>query len=301
MTLALAVALLAGGCATSAPAAPSVVPTPVAALVDIGGGRQVHTECAGTGSPVVVLVDGSRNAHDWWSVVPKPGTTSLAIADLQPSASALAPRVAAFTRVCAYDRPGAMLLDGTLSASTPVTQPTTAQQGVADLHAWLTAAGIPGPSVLVAHSWGGLIATLYARTYPADVAGLVLVDPASTQLQDALTPAQWETFVALTRSVVDGSGAEAPDYVGTMDVVRAAPPPRVVPAVVITSDRPFDFGAGGPETWPAWGAAQARLAEQLHARHVTRTSSGHAIPIVRPELVAGEIHAVVEAARSLGR
>jgi pimeloyl-ACP methyl ester carboxylesterase len=246
-------------------------------------------------------MDGSRNPGDWWSVVPKPGATSLSVADLEPSASALAPRVASFARVCTYDRPGAMLLDGTLAPTTTVAQPTTAQQGVADLHAWLSAAGVPGPYVLVAHSWGGLIATLFARMYPADVAGLVLVDPASTQLRDVLTPVQWATFLALTRSVADGSGAEAPDYVDSMDVVRAAPPPPIVPAVVITSDQSFDFGAGGPQTWPAWGTAQARLAEQLHARHVTRTSSGHAIPIVRPELVAGEIRAVMDAARSLAQ
>ncbi len=270
-------------------------------MVDIGHGREVYTECAGTGTPTVVLVSGSQGAHDVWSVLPKPLATSLAPADLEPSTSAVAPSVSAFTRVCSYDRPGTYRLDGTRSPGTPVAQPTTAEQGVADLHAWLTAAGIPGPYVLVGHSWGGLIATLYASTYPSDVAGIVLVDPASTYLRDALTPAQWDTFVALTRSVVDGSGAEAPDYVDSIDVVRAAPSPPPVPAVVLTSDRPFDFGAGGAEAWPAWGAAQARLAEQLHARHVTRTNSGHLIAVEQPRLVTNAIRDVVDAVRAAGR
>jgi pimeloyl-ACP methyl ester carboxylesterase len=38
-------------------------------------------------------------------------------------------------------------------------------------------AKVPGPYVLVAHSWGGLIARVYGSQYPAEVAGIVLVDP----------------------------------------------------------------------------------------------------------------------------
>ena len=53
-----------------------------------------------------------------------------------------------------------------------VTQPTSAQQGADDLQAWLTAAKIPGPYVLVSHSWGGMITTMYAGSHPDQVAGL---------------------------------------------------------------------------------------------------------------------------------
>ena len=267
-------------------------------MVDFGAGRQVYAECSGTGSPTVVLVSGSRNAHDAWGSLPKPSATDLGPGGLGPSDSAVFPQVAAFTRVCAYDRPGTVRLDGTRSPSTLVPQPTTARDGVADLHAWLTAAGIPGPYVLVAHSWGGMIATLFASTYPADVAGLVLVDPGSTFLQTALTPAQWETFIDLAKSLVDGTKAEVPDYAGSVDVMRAAPVVPPVPVVVITSDKPFDFGAGGAETWPAWGAAQARLAEQLDAEHITRTDSGHLIPIEQPQLVVDAVRGVVDDVRA---
>jgi len=72
-----------------------------------------------------------------------------------------------------------------------VPQPTTPKEAVADLHALLSAAGETGPYVLVGHSYGGLVVKLYARTYPKDVAGLVLVDALSEGLQDALTPEQW--------------------------------------------------------------------------------------------------------------
>ena len=46
-----------------------------------------------------------------------------------PSGSSVFPEVGKFTRVCAYDRPGTARFDGMLSPSTPVRQPTTAQDG----------------------------------------------------------------------------------------------------------------------------------------------------------------------------
>jgi hypothetical protein len=63
------------------------------------------------------------------------------------------PTVASFTRVCDYDRPGTKRDDGALSPSTLVPQPTTAQAGVSDLQAVLSAAGEHGPYVLVGASW----------------------------------------------------------------------------------------------------------------------------------------------------
>jgi pimeloyl-ACP methyl ester carboxylesterase len=47
---------------------------------------------------------------------------------------------------------------------------------VSDLRKILTRAGIPAPYILVGHGYGGLIMTEFARKYPQDVAGLVLVD-----------------------------------------------------------------------------------------------------------------------------
>jgi hypothetical protein len=110
-----------------------------AGLVDIGGGRQMYLECRGTGSPTVVLVSGFRGAHDDWTNVVDPA------GDPKLSDSAVFPEVGSFTRVCAYDRPGTTLQDGTPTPSTPVPQPTAAQDGVADLHSLLTAAEVPGP------------------------------------------------------------------------------------------------------------------------------------------------------------
>ena len=105
-------------------------------LVDIGGGRKIYLECRGTGSPTVVLISGTRGAHDDWTDLIDPKNPNGAP---KPGESAVFPQVSKFTRVCAYDRPGTTLNDDTQTNSTPVQQPTTAQQGVADLHALLIA------------------------------------------------------------------------------------------------------------------------------------------------------------------
>jgi pimeloyl-ACP methyl ester carboxylesterase len=159
----------------------------LAGLVDIGSGRKLTRECRGSGSPTVVLVSGLDAAADVWIGY-----------QANPSLAVFA-AVARFTRVCAYDRPGAPVGDDLRpSRSTPVRQPTTAHDAVRDLNALLQAAGEPGPYLLVGHSYGGLITRLYASEYASSVAGLVFVDAFAPQWQTALTPEQWHIMQAIT-------------------------------------------------------------------------------------------------------
>jgi pimeloyl-ACP methyl ester carboxylesterase len=79
------------------------------------------------------------------------------------------PRVAQFARVCAYDRAG----DGWSDLGP---HPRTMRQQAYELHALLGRGGERPPYVLVGHSYGAVVVQLYAATYPADVAGMVLVD-----------------------------------------------------------------------------------------------------------------------------
>ena len=45
---------------------------------------------------------------------------------------------------------------------------------------------IPGPYILVAHSYGGMYARLFAAAYPDDVAGLILEDVTPVGLDEAI-------------------------------------------------------------------------------------------------------------------
>lgn len=60
-----------------------------------------------------------------------------------------------------------------------------------DLHSWVEKKVQSRPFVLVAHSFGAYIARLYVKSYPQDVAAVVLVDP--------LTPEEWTNPTAAQR------------------------------------------------------------------------------------------------------
>ncbi len=79
-------------------------------------------------------------------------------------------RIAASTRTCSYDRAG-------YGFSDPSARPADARDAVDDLHRLVAAAKLGRPVILVGHSNGGLYASLYGETYPADTGGMVLVDP----------------------------------------------------------------------------------------------------------------------------
>jgi pimeloyl-ACP methyl ester carboxylesterase len=280
-----------------------------AGLVDIGGGRQMYMECSGTGSPTVVLESGLRGAADVWSM-----------SSAGEGAPTVFPEVANFTRVCAYDRPGTVVGGESPSRSDPVSQPVTAQDAVADLHALLSAAEEPGPYVLVGHSYGGLVVRLYAMTYPQDVSGLVLIDAISEFLQAGMTPEQRELWKPLRdpvtqEDIAEYEGIERPDYDRSFEEVRAADPLHPLPLVVLSADRPWGpqipsliaSGTLPPDTPPDFGyvidAAQIPAQEELanlvpNAEHVTDTNSGHDIHNEQPQLVIDAIRQVVDAARN---
>ena len=126
----------------------------------------------------------------------------------------------------------------------------------------------------------------------------MLVDPASEFLKNSLTPAQWETYIKATKKLIESNDLEAPDHERSLDLLHGTPRIRTIPVIVLTSDKRFDFGAGGEETWSAWRNAQDRLAKLLNAKHVSDTSSGHTIQMEQPQLVVDAIRQVVEAVRS---
>jgi len=271
-----------------------------AGLVDIGGGRQIYMECSGTGSPTVVLESGLRDAADVWSM-----------SSAGEGAPTVFPEVANFTRVCAYDRPGTVVGGESPSRSDPVSQPTAAQDAVADLHALLSAAEEPGPYVLVGHSYGGPIIRLYASAHPADVAGLVLVDALSEDLPNGLTPTQQALFEEINTPPPD-TDAEVLDLQGTFQQLGESPPVPQVPTIVLTADQPQltaellasgELPAGVDQEfadalWAAQLAAQDELAKMFPgAEHITNTNSTHYIHTEQPQLVIDSIRQVVDGAR----
>jgi pimeloyl-ACP methyl ester carboxylesterase len=226
-------------------------------------------ECKGTGSPTVVLVSGlGVPSQTWTKVVPK---------------------VAPTTRVCRYDRWGL----GTSDAAT--THPDGAAM-VRDVRALLAKAGVPPPYVVAGASFGGLVAQLWARTVPEEVAGVVLIDSLhpsfDTEIEKLLTRAaarQRRAELELNRERI-----RFVDILRTERQVAAAPPLGDVPGVVVRHGIPF---APASRTWPSAKveALWARLQAELGPVVVVAAKSGHRIAEQQPTIVARAILDVVNA------
>lgn len=278
--------------------------------VTIGPHRKIFVECRGAGSPTVVLIAGKGNGADDWNQVLDPtdparqdplDEVSAGHGALHHSSTAVLPTIASTTRVCAYDRPDTRTTGPDRSTSRP--QPHTVDLDVDDLHRLLTKIHAPRPYVLVAHSYGGFVAELYARTHPADVAGLVMVDAASSYVEHAATSeklAVWDQ-TNRTTSPAQPEGVQVLDALARLD---AAPPLRRLPAVVLSADKPFPTDQLPPGTADAtvtfadWSAGQRLLAAALGARDVTSTNSGHNVYLYSPRLVVDAIREVVRTVRN---
>ena len=291
------------------PVAASPVPAEgdFAGLVDIGG-RRLYLECHGSGGPTVILISGYRASGRYW-------TDDLLTPDA-PRQMVL-PAVAQFTRVCAYDRPGTYAVVGEKelpSRSDPIPQPRTTAEAVAELHALLRAAGVPGPYVLAGHSLGGFFARLYAATYPDEVVGMVLVDAYSEMLETLMPPDKYDALKQLNQAAGTDKVLQMENYgpVETLPwgadnaVVRAAvaaSPLRPMPLAVLAHGIPFPLPADSPFPSEQLEAFLIQVNQSLaalapRARFFVAAESGHDIHQDQPALVAEAIRQVVVGVRS---
>lgn len=150
------------------------------------GGRRLHVVCRGSGTPGVLLEAGIAASSISWAAVQ--------------------PAVAAFTRVCAYDRAG-------LAWSDPSRRPRTVAHLLEDLDAVRAYLAGEQPAVLVGHSFGGFLVRAYAARHPGLVAGLVLVDP----------PTEWWSISRERRRLLRGARglSRLGALLARMGVVRA--------------------------------------------------------------------------------
>ena len=126
------------------------------------GNVALNIDCSGTGGPTVILDSGLGVPAAGWILVQ--------------------PEVAKFTRVCSYDRAGYGW-----SGASP--DPRTSEQIAKELKELLAAAGEKGPYIIVGHSFGGYNIRVFTEHYPADVAGMVLVDASHEDQEKRMTPA----------------------------------------------------------------------------------------------------------------
>ena len=280
------------------PAAPeSAIP---GKLVDVGGYR-LHIYCEGKGLPAIIFDSGTGGFSLEWTRVQK----------------VLSRR----TRVCSYDRAGYGWSDmGPL--------PRTSERITRELHTLLARADVTGPYILAGHSFGGYTAQLFARNYPEETAGLVLIDSSHPEQiermpsKEPATPAKsvprarsymvsrhimhpnFPDEVVLLASRIMNSWHHASTWREEMTVfplsakqVLVSKPMPVVPVVVLTRGRRiWPNNAYGDEMERVWMELQDELS-QLGANpvHLIAERSGHLIHLDQPGFVITAIQTMLDA------
>jgi pimeloyl-ACP methyl ester carboxylesterase len=230
----------------------------------------------GSGAPTVLLEAGFGNSsQDWLPVLPALGGIS---------------------RTCAYDRAG-------LGESDTMPGVHDAGDEIKDLERLLDRGRIEPPYVLVGHSYGGLLARLFARAHPDQTSGVVLVD--------AIGRDDWRRgFAAWPKSLAPKLRREwaqpITDGVGRRASAALASDIRTLgdkPLVIVTAARARELY---PEFPPSlyrratrfWRRLQTELATLSpdHA-HVVALRSDHVVQAHQPDVVIQAIRAVVRAVR----
>lgn len=259
ITLIIAIACLTG-CSTLPPAQRNTTPEATHSYV-----------LSGNGSPTVVLESGLGDGKESWAPVYR--------------------QLSQLTQVFTYDRAGY----GTSKSANPTRDGVTI---VRELRATLQALKLYAPYVLVGHSIGGTYMELYARTYPEEVAGVVLVDSRHAdftrqcQIADARSCTPPTLLTALLPNTPKRELAAGEK---TMDEVMKGGPFPNVPLVVLTSMKKPLEGARFREVWLKTQNDLAALSSD--SKHRVCNHCGHYIHKDDPKLVVAAVTDIVQRIR----
>lgn len=282
---------------------------PPGQMVNIGD-YNLHIYCRGEGSPAVIIDTGLGSAAIEWLPVLE--------------------RLRHYSRTCIYDRAGYGWSDfGGL--------PRTSSRIANELYLLLSSADIPGPYVLIGHSFGGLNVQMFARRYPYLVAGLVLVDSSNAEQIGKLTGAldgvdeeqtyhhgfvvrdfvahpeiprdppaddlAYKSLVLMSRTVSRVTVANEYTHFkrSAMQVMTMATPPPTVPTVVLTRGVQQESRAidWNSITEHTWRRLQSELAYlQPRTAQLVAERSGHQIHVEQPDLIVDAAAMVIDFART---
>jgi pimeloyl-ACP methyl ester carboxylesterase len=272
--LALSILCFAAACAAAQPA--PVVET-------IGGRRVESLTIRHPMSPLTLVFEaGSRATIDKWGKVLEGASRD--------------------ATVFAYNRPG-------YGNSDAAPTPRDGRTVVEELRQLLRQKGLKPPYVLVGHSLGGLYMQLFARAYPDEVKGLVLVDAMYPRAVKSTADFPWAVRLAgrmlFSRTVwreidkMDETGEAVLALPGIDDkpIVRLINQPKAKPGEL--PPIPLDLGVFRNDR------ATFEMIRDLYPKARTEfVDSDHQMPLFTPEVVVKAIHEVVETAsapRSVSR
>lgn len=257
------------------------LPAPIAASAGDGrrvdvGGHSLYLDCRGSGTPTIVLESGMGDGVAGWAPVHD--------------------ELAATTRTCAYDRSG--------RGGSDTRDRHTVADAADDLRTLLTNAGEQPPFVIVGHSLGEVHARVFADRFRDDVAGLVLLDGFSVDLEtDWIHPllgdlrTEYEERAQQLRDLV--AAVEGLDWPASERQLREADVGGL-PVIVLRAPRaePRLDTATNEAIAETWQRAYESLSPG-HVRYELAWGAGHVIQADRPDLVIAAARELAERVRSV--
>jgi pimeloyl-ACP methyl ester carboxylesterase len=158
---------------------------------------------------------------------------------------------------------------------------------------------VPPPYVLVGHSVGGTYVLCFAKLYPDDVAGIVLIDGRLKEFRKRceaggfnLCSPPWPIGLLMPQHVRE-------ELEGLEESEEEAPEPEDVgniPITIIAATKPPVYASD--ELQQLWLSVQQEFADDVaNGRYVQADGSSHYIHRDDPDLVIGEIGDLVERIR----
>lgn len=230
----------------------------------------------GSGSPTVVFESGLGQGKRNWAPVFN------AVTDV--------------TRAVAYDRAG-------YGQSEQSAASRDGLQIVLELRDMLRTENLAPPYVLVGHSLGGTMVKLFAKTFPDEVCGVVLVDARHEEFtqrcrQFGVNRLLYEPPQALLSVLPPVARAELQAAPLTLKQARRAGTFPDVPLIVLTQ-------SNVTSRWPkalgkVWEVSQRRMARMSALGRIKVVGdAGHNVHMDRPDVVVRAVLGVVRAARQI--
>jgi pimeloyl-ACP methyl ester carboxylesterase len=218
------------------------------------------------GTATVVFENGLDGKMYWWNKV--------------------IPEISKDATTFAYNRPG-------YGSSDPVSTPRDGLHVIDELRLLLRSEGLKPPYVLVGHSLGGLYMQLYARRYPEEVTGLILVDSTHPdQFKNKGSIANWPTWFRVAfRMYLSAVAREEMDLINTTgDEVLALPTFTGKPVIVLSALQPMKEKS---ELADDANKKRKDIAHLYPGSEQVWVDSGHGIPKDNPESVIEAIRKVL--------
>jgi pimeloyl-ACP methyl ester carboxylesterase len=239
-------------------------------------GPSLWVQVAGQGDPTVVFEAGEGDDSTIWE------KTEAAI------------RLPNGVRTVLYDRAG-------LGKSGPTSGPYRIDDEVTALKQALDRFSIRGPIVLVAHSYGGIVATLVAAT-DKRVAGVVLLDAYVREMFEGdagsyLMTKATQSLEAVERSKPASAPVMSPlirAFPETARRMRSIAFPAQIPTIDIVSEK---WGESEEEAAAVRRAHAAFASASPEREGIVAARSGHYVMNDRPDLVADAIARIVRRTR----